>query len=84
MCLEDLRKQIDDIDQHIAKLLDHRMQLCAAIGQEKKQKSLPVENLAREKEIINNIKKLNLTYTEHVQAIMFSILKESKDLQNTL
>ena len=84
MCLNDLRKKIDDIDQQIVKLLDQRMQLCAMIGQIKKQKDLPVENIGREEEILNNIRKSNLTHTNHIQSIMLSILNESKDLQNTL
>ncbi len=84
MCLDNLRKQIDDIDQQIAKLLDHRLHLCATIGQTKKQKDLPIENSAREKEILNNIKEMNLTHPNHIQEIMRSIFKESKDLQNTV
>ena len=84
MYLDDLRTQIDNIDQQIAKLLDHRLQLCTMIGQAKKQKGLPIENNSREKEILNNIKKMNLTYTDNIQTIMLSIFKESKDLQNKL
>lgn len=81
LCLDNLRKQIDNVDKQIAKLLDHRMKLCAIIGQAKKQKELPIESNAREKEILNNIKKMNLTHTKHIQAIMLSIFNESKDLQ---
>lgn len=82
--LDDMRKQIDNIDQQIAKLLDHRLQICNTIGQTKKQKDLPIENTTREKEILNSINKMNLTYTEHIQTIMLNIFKESKNLQNAL
>lgn len=84
MCLNNLRKQINDIDQQIAKLLDHRMQLCTMIGQAKQQNSLPIENTYREKEILNNINKMNLTHTKQIQAIMLSVFKESKKLQNAI
>ena len=55
MKLEDIRKDIDQLDSQIAQLFKDRMNLALEIAKEKKENSLPVVNTSREKEILHRI-----------------------------
>lgn len=55
MELDLLRTKIDDIDEKIVKLLKERLSVAEEIGKEKKRQSLPIENLARETEILDKV-----------------------------
>ena len=48
MNLDDLRKQIDDLDTKIVKSIAQRMQLSRQIGKEKLELGKPIEDKARE------------------------------------
>ena len=53
--LEPLRKEIDQIDAEITRLLDQRFEVVLRIREIKAKNDLPVEDLAREREIISNL-----------------------------
>ncbi len=55
MDIKDYRNAIDGLDQEIAQKLVARYHLCSAIGQEKRLKACPVENLKREQEILESM-----------------------------
>ena len=55
MQLEDLRKEIDAIDDQIAALYVNRMAVAKKVGELKAEKGLHTENSLREKEIINRV-----------------------------
>lgn len=77
--LEDLRKEIDTLDQKLMKLLDERFNLTNEIGQIKRKDNINVLNKDREEEILsktydyNNNLLINKTYEQ--------ILKISKESQ---
>ena len=48
MSLEDLRKQIDELDTRIVKLIAERMAVTRDIGKEKMEAGKPIEDKARE------------------------------------
>lgn len=50
--LDDLRKRIDSVDERIAELFRERLQICGEISAYKRLHAVPIENSAREKEII--------------------------------
>ena len=52
--LENLRKQIDEIDAELLPLFLKRMDCSAAIAKYKKANNLPVLDRVREKEILDN------------------------------
>jgi len=58
MSLDDLRKKIDETDAEIVRLLTERIRTAEAIGREKHKQGEQVENLSREVEVLDNVRKL--------------------------
>ena len=81
--LNNLRIEIDELDNQIRELLLKRMEVSVQVGMIKKELNLDVLNLKREEEIIENIKKelQDSPYLVQYLEIMNVILKTSKDLQ---
>jgi chorismate mutase len=59
MTLEELRKQIDDLDRQLVELLSERARAALMIGHLKVKTSLPVYEPAREKIIYANVRAAN-------------------------
>ncbi len=55
MDLQEVRKNIDVIDDEIARLYRRRMELAVEVARNKAKDGLPVENAEREKQIINRV-----------------------------
>lgn len=55
--LVELRRQIDEIDEEIVRLLSQRMELVKEVGKLKKELNLSPEDPLREKEIIHRLTK---------------------------
>ena len=51
-----LRKRIDEIDEHILRLLGDRSEICRSIGLLKKGNGMPITDAVRESEIFSNIR----------------------------
>ena len=79
--LNNLRIEIDELDNQIRELLLKRMEVSVQVGMIKKELNLDVLNLKREEEIIENIKKelQDSPYLVQYLEIMNVILKTSKD-----
>lgn len=75
--LDDLRKEVQLIDDQIANLLSGRFVVTNCIGALKKRRGLPIENLELED------KKIALMAPE-LQLIFKEIFKVSKQCQNTI
>jgi chorismate mutase len=58
MSLENLRKDIDEIDVNLVKLISLRIQIANQIGAEKKVFGVPVDDQNREAEVMSNISEL--------------------------
>ena len=84
MSLERLRKQIDEIDSRIVKLIAERMAVTRNIGSEKKEIGKPIEDKAREQAVLEKVKKLaqseNLN-PEEIEKIYQRIFSASKEVQ---
>lgn len=55
MNIDELRKEINQVDDQMAELFAKRMQVSAAIAEYKKKNNLPVADKTREREIINRV-----------------------------
>jgi|APSaa5957512535_1039671.scaffolds.fasta_scaffold509690_1 chorismate mutase len=78
----DLREELNEIDQKLGKLLVRRFEICKKIGENKKENNLPIEDLEREKEIINEkINQLDIP-EDFVEELFLLIFKHSKKIQN--
>ncbi len=56
MKLDELRKQINEIDQEMLKLFEKRMHVAKSIGEYKKENNLPVLDKNREEALMNLMK----------------------------
>ena len=83
--LEDLRKDIDNIDKEITKLLDSRFNLSIQIGALKANSSKNVLDTSREQLIYNKIKENDtLTFKDEIKNVYTEIMNNSKKLQRNL
>lgn len=84
MKLEQIRKEVDVIDEKILLLLHKRFALIKKIRLIKKKQNLPIQNKNREKEIIDRIikKSQQLHTNKHLLINIFKkIIEESKRIQ---
>lgn len=83
MELDDLRKEINNIDTDIIDLLEERMNVSKKISSYKTENNIEVLNINRELTVISNIKKSieNHDFEQAIANIYFKIMKESRGLQ---
>ena len=58
MNLEELRKQIDDVDARIIGLIGERIRIAEEIGRGKRKKGRSVEDREREKKVLENVRRI--------------------------
>ena len=58
MSLENLRKQIDDVDARITKLIGERIRIAEEIGRGKRAKGWSIEDREREKRVLENVRRV--------------------------
>lgn len=81
MKINEIRAQIDNIDDQIVDLFSERLKLCKTIGSLKKKKNLPVFNELREQEILNRISKKVSSNSKYIKQLYNEIFKICKDIQ---
>ena len=84
MSIEDLRKQIDEADAQIVKLIAERIRIAREIGGEKRQQGKQIVDTAREQSVLENVMKIaqdeNLN-REDIDSIYRQILAVAKGVQ---
>lgn len=58
MSLENLRKQIDEVDARITKLIGERIRIAEEIGRGKRAKGWSIEDREREKRVLENVRRV--------------------------
>lgn len=82
MELENIRKDIDLLDEELLNLLIKRIDLSESVIQTKLRNNLPVLNAQREEQILARVSKNTpAEYEEFILEIYKAILKESKRYQ---
>lgn len=79
--LKKSRNEIDEIDSQIVGLLKQRFDCCLEIAKYKKENSLPVLNIEREKEILEKVKKAGGKHGDSIAAVYEEIMRRSKKEQ---
>lgn len=80
--LEELRKEINGIDDNLIELLNNRGEIVKNIGEFKKQLSMEVHQPQREKEVIERIKEKSTIFgSESIEAIWKEIMSAAKLIQ---
>ncbi len=84
MSLEELRKKIDEADTKIVKLIAERVRIAREIGREKSKRGKQIEDVAREKGVLENVKSIarqeNISQ-EDIESIYEQIVTISKSVQ---
>ena len=83
MDLASIRQEIDQIDDHIVKLLEERMNLVEGVVAYKKASGKPILDSKREEVIFEKVRSrvTNKNYQETIVATFSDILKRSRDYQ---
>ncbi|HGK6565491.1 TPA: chorismate mutase [Streptococcus agalactiae] len=83
MELEEIRQEIDEIDQQLVSLLETRMGLILEVVAFKKKHRLPVLDNNRENEVLNNVLKKvqNHQFDDVIRATFKDIMTESRVYQ---
>lgn len=76
MNLDELRLEIDKIDDQLIKLFADRMEVAAKIGQFKKENGLPVLNSQREREKLNDVASKSKPEMKSYVRVLYSLLFE--------
>lgn len=85
MGMNELRQEIDRIDEQMIRLFTERMDVATRIGQYKKENNLPVLDLSREKEKILNVIDQSPEHLKEFTPLLFSLLFEiSRNQQSRL
>ena len=81
--LEELRNQIDALDEQLCALFERRMDLCIQVADYKRQNNLPVFQGAREQDVIQKAagRVKNPLYQTGAKRLMQCMMEESKALQ---
>ena len=82
MTIEELRKEIDRIDNEMIRLYSERMETARKIGQYKRENHLPVTDTQREREVLNRAGEKAGTEDENgVRALFGFLMAQSRTSQ---
>ena len=79
--LIEFRKEIDNIDRKMIKLIEKRFEISREIGKIKRENGFEVEDKKRENDIIENIISNSKFSREFIVNLFDLIFKESKSVQ---
>lgn len=81
--LDTIRREIDTIDEEIAKLLNRRFNLVEDVAALKNEGGIPVEDKARESEIVQRLKKTvsNPYLADMIESFYSKVLEASRTIQ---
>lgn len=85
MDINELRNQIDSIDNELTELFEKRMRTAAAIADYKRENGLPVSDKAREREVINKVtSKVSCEFSEYARVLYQTIFDVSCSYQRSI
>jgi monofunctional chorismate mutase len=87
MGLDDFRERINEIDQKIIEILSQRASVIQELAEYKKQHKIPIIDIKREKEVLENVRIISLKNKlnpDSVEKIFSEILQESKNIQRNV
>ena len=80
--INELRNQIDAIDNQIIELLDVRFDCSKAIGEEKKKTNTQVLDSTREQAILNKVDEIaNPEHAKYIKQVYVKLMEQSREYQ---
>ncbi|MCY6959241.1 chorismate mutase [Clostridium brassicae] len=80
--LEELRKEIDNIDKELTELFERRMEIALKVAKYKREKDIPILNENREKEVIK--KNLNYLKNQKFKEGLEKFFKDTMDISRKI
>ncbi len=85
MDIQEIRKEIDRVDDQFVKLFNERMHLSSQIAEAKREQDLPVLNVRREREILNEVAAKSDPELANYGQVLYSLIFElSRSYQEKL
>ena len=86
MSIEDWRAEIDEIDDQLLRLLNQRARLAAKIGGLKQKAGLPLNDLERERRVVERLQANNTGPLDDdaVRKLFQCIIRESRRVESAL
>ncbi|NLG03448.1 MAG: chorismate mutase [Clostridia bacterium] len=86
MKLEELREQLDQIDQELVSLFEQRRELCRQVAHYKIEVNKPVLDATREASKIETLRKMakDCKEADAIEALFHHILSDSRQLQKEI
>ena len=82
MEIQELRREIDEIDSQLVELYGRRMETAARIGEIKREKGLPVLDTERERNLLNRVGDLaGAENASGVRALFSMLMAQSRSRQ---
>ncbi len=82
--MNELRSQIDEIDEGLVTLIARRLGIAKAIGELKHTNGAVIEDLVREKEVLERVMRLarQQGIGDYMASLFEELIKTSKEVQN--
>ena len=85
MDINELRNEIDSIDNELVRLFEKRMKTAASIADYKKENGLPISDRTRERQVINKVTgKVSPEFSDYAKVLYQTIFDVSCSYQRTL
>jgi chorismate mutase/prephenate dehydratase len=85
MSIEEIRGEINNVDEGIIRLFEQRMDLVKKIGMYKKEHSLPIRDRKREREIVRRLcEEVHPELAEYTKSLYSLLFEMSARYQATL
>lgn len=82
--LEELRNEIDKLDEIIARAYIKRLELVEKVGEYKKENNIVVFQQKREDEVLDKVSNISEKYKNDLKSLYKFILEYSKSKQNVI
>lgn len=79
--LKELRRGIDAVDEQMIRLFVERMRLSDAVAQYKRENALPIQNVQREREILDWAQREGGEYGSYARELFAALIELSKARQ---
>ena len=80
--LDEIRAEIDSIDNEMIALFTRRMDCSRAVAEYKKENNIPILNSDREDEILDSVAQKGGEFGEYARELYRKIMELSRDLQS--
>jgi monofunctional chorismate mutase len=79
--MDEFRREVDEVDSQIIKLLEKRSEMSKQIGAYKKQNNIEIIDKKRERELIENLQNTSSLDKNFIKELYNLIIRNSREIQ---